>query len=88
MKDLSNGLSAKTASQHFIVSKKTIYNAINDKENSLMEIKYKPQVKRVRTDDDQIEHAINFLDEKFPISKWEKLQSDHKNKNLLVFTIF
>ena len=88
MKDLSNGLSAKTASQHFIVSKKTIYNAINDKENSLMEIKYKPQVKRVRTDDDQIEHAINFLDEKFPISSGRNYRVITKTKTCLYSLYF
>ena len=66
LKELSNEIDVKTASKVFSVSKKTIYNARNDKENNLIKYKYKPNTKRTRIGNDQIEIAMNFLNEKFP----------------------
>ena len=66
VRELSKGMDVADASNLFSLSKKTIYNAINDKENILLGCKYKINAKRQRIGEEQVQIAMNFLNEKYP----------------------
>ena len=66
VRELSKGMDVADASNLFSLSKKTIHNAINDKENILLGCKYKINAKRQRIGAEQVQIAMNFLNENYP----------------------
>ena len=67
LKFITNGVPIEFAAIDFNISIKTLQNAQKDKEDILFELKSRPDTKRQKIPDEDIEIAIEFLNETIPV---------------------
>jgi hypothetical protein len=64
----ADNVKVKDVARDFGVSLDTVYAAINDERNFLMNLKYTPGVKRKRVDDAKMEVAMAYMNDQFPLT--------------------